>query len=76
MLADAVKLVRDNTGEADNEKKDFTYKYDAERHDASRSRTSARDAAVDTYDVAYDELSRISTVKEIAGGSGARTPPR
>lgn len=54
VLADAVKLVRDNTADVDNEKKEFTYRYNpnglmVEVKDLSPG------AKIDRYDIAYDE---------------------
>lgn len=68
VLADAVKLVRDNTADVDNEKKEFTYRYNpnglmVEVKDLSPG------AKIDRYDIAYDELSQISSVKEYAGST-------
>ncbi|MFJ8582046.1 DNRLRE domain-containing protein [Micromonospora sp. NPDC093277] len=66
VLADAVKLVRDNAAEVDNEKKEFTYRYNpngllVEVKDLSPGAKMSR------YDIAYDQLNQISTVKEFTG---------
>ncbi|MFD6716865.1 DNRLRE domain-containing protein [Micromonospora chalcea] len=68
VLADAVKLVRDNAADVDNERKEFTYRYNpngmmVEVKDLSPG------AKIGRYDIAYDQLNQISTVKEFAGGS-------
>ncbi|MFF3350618.1 DNRLRE domain-containing protein [Streptomyces sp. NPDC002779] len=72
VLADSVKLVRANSGETDTEKKDFTYKYNA-----NGNKTEVRDlspgAKIDTYKIAYDGLNRIRTVQEIAAGTVKNT---
>ncbi|NUT32038.1 MAG: DNRLRE domain-containing protein [Hamadaea sp.] len=67
-VADAVKLVRDNSGDTDNESVNFTYAYDPNGNltritDASPHRT------VDSYDVAYTGLNEVGRVDEIRGGS-------
>ncbi|MFP8959934.1 DNRLRE domain-containing protein [Streptomyces nanhaiensis] len=72
VLADAVKLVRSNTGETDNEKKDFTYKYDANGNKVE-VKDNSPGAEIDTYRIAYDDLSRIGKVEEIADGSVENT---
>ena len=70
VIADAVKLVRAGT-EVDNEKKDFTYKYNA-----NGMMTEVKDLSpnvkIDTYKIAYDELNQLSKVEEFA--PGATTP--
>ncbi|MFE9207576.1 polymorphic toxin-type HINT domain-containing protein [Micromonospora sp. NPDC007230] len=70
VLADAVKLVRDNAGDVDNEKKEFTYQYNpngllVEVKDLSPG------AKISRYDIAYDQLNQISTVKEFTGATDA-----
>ncbi|MEU5722817.1 DNRLRE domain-containing protein [Micromonospora sp. NPDC047738] len=70
VLADSVKLVRDNAGDVDNEKKEFTYKYNpngllVEVKDLSPG------AKISRYDIAYDQLNQISTVKEFTGATDA-----
>ncbi|MFR9780772.1 polymorphic toxin-type HINT domain-containing protein, partial [Micromonospora sp. MS34] len=68
VLADAVKLVRDNSADVDNEKKEFTYRYNpngmmVEVKDLSPG------AKIDRYDIAYDQLNQIDSVKEYAGST-------
>ncbi|OAH13198.1 tRNA3(Ser)-specific nuclease WapA precursor [Streptomyces jeddahensis] len=72
VVADAVKLVRSNTGETDNEKKDFTYKYDANGA-MVEVKDNSSGAKTDTYRIAYDGLNRISKVEEIASGTVKNT---
>jgi RHS repeat-associated protein len=72
VVADGLKLVRSNAGETDNEKKDFTYRYDvngllAEVKDLSPG------AKADAYVMAYDELNQLSKVEEKLGGTVKNT---
>ncbi|MGP4083488.1 golvesin C-terminal-like domain-containing protein [Streptomyces sp. KR55] len=72
VIADAIKLVRSNTGETDNERKDFTYKYDA-----NSLLTEVKDlspgAKADTYTMSYDELDQLSKVEEKLGSTVKNT---
>ncbi|NUT20964.1 MAG: DNRLRE domain-containing protein [Hamadaea sp.] len=72
VVADAVKLVRDNTGETDTEKQDFTYAYDP-----NGNRTSIGDASpnalVDAYAMTYDGLNQLGQVQEKKSGSVTNT---
>ncbi|HEY9368647.1 DNRLRE domain-containing protein [Streptomyces sp.] len=72
VLADAVKLVRSNTGEADTEKKDFTYKYDANGA-MTEVKDNSSGAKIDTYRIAYDGGNRIAKVEELNGGTVKNT---
>ncbi|MFU8854699.1 DNRLRE domain-containing protein [Micromonospora sp. SL1-18] len=63
VAADAVKLVRDNTGEADNEKADYTYRYDPNGNLNTITDTSPH-ARVDTYNIDYTDLNQVQTVTE------------
>ncbi|MFE3455772.1 DNRLRE domain-containing protein [Nonomuraea sp. NPDC059194] len=67
VVADAVKLVRDNSGDTDAEKKDFAYTYDA---NANLTRIDDRSptAKIDVWDIAYTGLNQIESVKEKLGG--------
>ncbi|WP_203981222.1 golvesin C-terminal-like domain-containing protein [Planosporangium flavigriseum] len=72
VLADAVKLVRDNAADTDNETKNFTYRYNpnglmVEVKDLSPG------AKIDTYRIGYDELNQIAKVEEVAGGTVKNT---
>ncbi|MFG3002426.1 golvesin C-terminal-like domain-containing protein [Streptomyces calvus] len=72
VLADAVKLVRSNSGDTDDEKKSFTYKYNA-----NGNKVEVRDlspgAKIDTYRIAYDGLNQITKVEELAAGTVKNT---
>ncbi|MGW2052817.1 golvesin C-terminal-like domain-containing protein [Streptomyces sp. NPDC001840] len=72
VLADTVKLVRSNSAETDNEKKDFTYKYNANGNMVEVQDRSPG-AKADTYRIAYDGLNRISKVEELDGGTVKNT---
>ncbi|WP_418959587.1 DNRLRE domain-containing protein [Streptomyces tritici] len=72
VLADAVKLVRYHAGDTDNEKKDFTYAYDANGNKIE-VKDNSPGAKIDTYRIVYDELSRISKVEEVAAGTVKNT---
>ncbi|MBA4861320.1 DNRLRE domain-containing protein [Streptomyces sp. PSKA54] len=72
VLADAVKLVRNNTGDTDNEKKEFTYRYDANGNLIEVGDHSPN-PKTDTYRLAYDGLNRIAKVEEVAAGSVKNT---
>ncbi|WP_170285257.1 DNRLRE domain-containing protein [Micromonospora palomenae] len=66
VVADAVKLVRDNAADVDNEKKEFTYKYNpngmmVEVKDLSPG------AKIGRYEIGYDDLNQIASVKEFVG---------
>ncbi|WP_338694773.1 DNRLRE domain-containing protein [Streptomyces sp. Q6] len=72
VLADAVKLVRSNSGDTDNEKKDFTYTYNANGN-MVEVQDHSPGAKIDTYKITYDGLNHISKVEEIAGGTVKNT---
>ncbi|MFD7442329.1 DNRLRE domain-containing protein [Streptomyces sp. NPDC059909] len=72
VLADSVKLVRSNSGESDDEKKDFTYKYNANGN-MSEIRDLSPGAKIDTYKIAYNGLNHITKVEELAGGTVKNT---
>ncbi|WP_446210444.1 golvesin C-terminal-like domain-containing protein [Micromonospora sp. IBSANI012] len=63
VVADAVKLVRDNTGEVDDERVNYTYRYDPNGN-LKRITDSSPNARVDTYSVDYTELNQVQTVTE------------
>ncbi|MBQ0901308.1 DNRLRE domain-containing protein [Micromonospora sp. U21] len=63
VVADAVKLVRDNTGEADDEKQNYAYRYDPNGN-LETITDSSPDARVDTYAVDYTGLNQVQTVTE------------
>ncbi|MFF4088869.1 DNRLRE domain-containing protein [Streptomyces nigra] len=66
-VADAVKLVRDTTGETDNEKRTFAYSYDANGNLTSIDDTSSG-ARIDAYTVAYTGLNQVNSVTEALAG--------
>ncbi|MFB4283919.1 DNRLRE domain-containing protein [Nonomuraea sp. MTCD27] len=66
VAADAVKLVRDNSGETDTEKKDFTYTYDANANLTSIVDASPT-AKIDIWDVSYTNLNQIQQILEKVG---------
>jgi RHS repeat-associated protein len=72
VVADAVKLVRSNTGETDNEKKDFTYRYDANAN-LVEVKDLAAGAKIDSYAIAYDGLNQLSKVEEKSGSTVKNT---
>jgi RHS repeat-associated protein len=72
VLADAVKLVRDNAADVDNEKKEFTYRYNPNGMMVEVKDLSP-DAKIDRYDIGYDELNQIASVKEYAGTTPKNT---
>jgi RHS repeat-associated protein len=67
-VADAVKLVRDTTGDpADSEKRTFTYDYDVNGNLTSIDDTSSG-ATIDAYTVTYTGLNQIQKVTEALAG--------
>ncbi|WP_344300529.1 DNRLRE domain-containing protein [Paractinoplanes deccanensis] len=72
VVADAVKLVRDNTADVDNEKKDYTYRYDANGNLSTITDTSPG-ARVDSYVVSYTELNQVAKVVESKSGTTVNT---
>ncbi|MEU8804883.1 polymorphic toxin-type HINT domain-containing protein, partial [Spirillospora sp. NPDC048819] len=72
LAADAVKLVRDNSGDTDNERKDFTYRYDPNGN-VVKVADNSPSAAVNVYATTYDDLNRITQVEEKTGTSVKNT---
>ncbi|UUU21075.1 golvesin C-terminal-like domain-containing protein [Streptomyces sp. DSM 40750] len=72
VVADAVRLVRDYEGDTDNEKKDFSYRYDANGNQIEIVDNSPG-VETDRYTLAYDELNQLSEVKEHDGDSVRNT---
>ncbi|MFI0409215.1 DNRLRE domain-containing protein [Actinomadura sp. 3N508] len=72
VLADAVKLVRDNTGDTDTEKTEFTYAYDP-----NGNLTDITDGSpgtkIDRYLVEYDGLNQVAKVEEKSGATVKHT---
>jgi RHS repeat-associated protein len=72
VLADAVKLVRDTSGDPpDTEKKTFSYEYDVSGNQ-TKVTDSSSGALVRTYDLAYNELNQITSVVEKTPGGAVR----
>jgi RHS repeat-associated protein len=67
-----VKLVRDNTGEADNEKHDYGYRYDPNGNLKTITDASSG-ARVDDYSVAYTGLNQVKAVTESKSGTVTNT---
>jgi RHS repeat-associated protein len=72
VVADAVKVVRDNTGEADTEKKDFTYTYDVNGNLVQITDTQPG-AKVSDYLVTYNGLNQVAKVEEKKGATLLKT---
>ncbi|MFD2026116.1 polymorphic toxin-type HINT domain-containing protein [Promicromonospora aerolata] len=72
VVADAVKIVRDNSADEDAQQKTFTYSYDA-----NGAMTGIADdsigAAVPSYEMAYDQLGQIASVTEHPTGGPVTT---
>ncbi|MEU6304790.1 DNRLRE domain-containing protein [Streptomyces chartreusis] len=68
VVADAVKLVRDNSAETDNEKRTFAYTYDVNGNLTSIDDTSSG-ARIDAYTVAYTGLNQVQKVTESLSGA-------
>lgn len=66
VVADAVRLVRDYEGDTDNEKKDFSYRYDANGNQTEIT-DSSPGVETDRYTLAYDELNQLTEVVEHDG---------
>jgi RHS repeat-associated protein len=67
VTADAVRLVRDNSGDVDAEEKRFEYAYDA-NDNQTLLRDLSSGARVDEYAITYDALNRADSVEERNGG--------
>ncbi|WP_158887113.1 DNRLRE domain-containing protein [Amycolatopsis anabasis] len=63
VVADAVKLVRDGTGERDDEQKTFGYAYDPNNNLVEMTDTSPG-SAVDTYTIGYNGLNQVEKIEE------------
>ncbi|WP_442818795.1 golvesin C-terminal-like domain-containing protein [Streptomyces sp. NBC_01320] len=68
VVADSVKLVRETTGETDNEKKSFAYAYDVNGNLTSIDDTSSG-AKIDAYTVVYTGLNQVAKVTEALAGT-------
>jgi RHS repeat-associated protein len=67
VVADAVKLVRDNAGDVDNEKHDYSYRYDPNGNLTTIADASPG-AVIDTYVVTYTGINQVAQVQEKLGG--------
>ncbi|WP_399477395.1 DNRLRE domain-containing protein [Streptomyces sp. TRM68367] len=72
VVADGVKLVRDNSADTDNEQKTFTYAYDVNGNLTSIDDTSSG-ATVDAYTVTYTGLNQVGKVTEALAGQEQRS---
>jgi YD repeat-containing protein len=68
VVADAVKLVRDNAAETDNEKRTFAYSYDVNGNLTLIDDTSPG-AKIDAYTVTYTGLNQVQKVTESLSGA-------
>ncbi|MGP3913076.1 DNRLRE domain-containing protein [Nonomuraea sp. 10N515B] len=68
VAADAIKLVRDNSGDTDGEKKDFSYTYDPNAN-LTKIEDRSPTAKIGVWDVAYTNLNQIDTIKEFLDGA-------
>jgi RHS repeat-associated protein len=72
VVADGVKLVRDTTGETDDERREFTYGYDVNANLTSIDDTSSG-TTVDAYTVTYTGLNQVEKVTEALAGQEKKT---
>ncbi len=72
VVADAVKLVRDNSGDTDTETKDFAYTYDANAN-LTRITDDSPTAKIDLWDIAYTNLNQIDRIVEKLDGTVKNT---
>ncbi|MEV0635523.1 polymorphic toxin-type HINT domain-containing protein [Streptomyces sp. NPDC050619] len=72
VVADAVRLVRDNSQDTDNEEKDFSYRYDANGNQIEVTDRSPG-VEVDRYSLEYDELNQLGKVVEHDGDAVRNT---
>jgi RHS repeat-associated protein len=72
VVADAVKLVRDSTGETDNESTNFAYAYDPNGNLRTITDTSLN-RRIDSYAVGYTPLNQVAGVEEIRNGTVQNT---
>ncbi|MFI0480110.1 nucleic acid/nucleotide deaminase domain-containing protein [Actinomadura sp. 9N215] len=70
--ADAVKLVRDNSGDLDDERKQFDYRYDVNGN-LTQVDDRSPGARIDGYLLQYDQRNRIGELKELAAGAVKNT---
>ncbi|MEW2626097.1 DNRLRE domain-containing protein [Streptomyces sp. NPDC048106] len=68
VVADAVKLVRNNSTDSDNEKHAFTYNYDPNGN-LTQIADSSPNTAIDSYGIDYDGLNQVAKVTEKLAGT-------
>ena len=66
VVADSVKLVRDNSADPDNERKTFTYTYDVNGNLRTLDDASPG-AAISKYAMTYNGLNQLTDLEEFAG---------
>ncbi|WP_406178161.1 DNRLRE domain-containing protein [Streptomyces sp. NBC_00996] len=71
VVADGVKLVRDNSADTDNEQKTFSYAYDANGNLTSIDDNSS-EAKIDNYGMAYTGLNQVQKVTESLNGTAKK----
>jgi RHS repeat-associated protein len=72
VVADAVRLVRDNSADTDTEAHAFAYSYDVNGNMTGINDTSSG-ARADDYQVAYTGLNQVASVKEALAGQETAT---
>lgn len=72
VVADAVRLVRDNSADTDTEARAFAYSYDVNGNLTGINDTSSG-ARADDYQVAYTGLNQVASVKEALAGQETAT---
>ncbi|MFU8874456.1 DNRLRE domain-containing protein [Micromonospora sp. SL4-19] len=72
VVADAIKIVRDNTGEADNEKHDYSYRYDPNGN-LTTIADNTPGTRIDAYSVNYTDLNQVQAVTESKSGTTKNT---
>ncbi|MEV6110084.1 DNRLRE domain-containing protein [Streptomyces sp. NPDC051940] len=72
VVADAVRIVRDHSGETTPPGRDFTYDYDANGN-LTKVTDGSPDATYDNYTSAYDEIDRVSQLLERTGETAKHT---
>ncbi|MEU0566878.1 DNRLRE domain-containing protein [Nonomuraea sp. NPDC005983] len=68
VVTDAVKLVRDNSGDTDGEKKDFLYSYDVNAN-LTQIKDTSPTAKIDIWDLSYTNLNQIEQIQEKLNGT-------
>jgi RHS repeat-associated protein len=65
VVADAVKVVRDNSADTDTEQKTFTYGYDVNGN-LTEITDQSHNASVSSYEMVYDQLNQVASATENA----------